>query len=259
MPRLVILVALFLVVFLAALVWRMPASFVFERAGLPGGAVSFTYVGGTVWEGTVSGLNVGGQPLGQVRFKLRPGALVAGRLVYDVRVSGETAEARGTVGIGLDRSVALTDAFADINIQALRRLDPRLRQAPAKLQVTLDELRLDRRRACRAGDGALSTDLLMAAGRRWNWQGPDMLGEIACRDGAFQVRLESAPGPDRIEADAVLNAASLRYNLTARVESAHPGLGDAMRVLDFTAEDGAYVYQRTNAPAAVAIEQEAMP
>ena len=247
MPRW-FLAILFSVIFLAVLVAGLPASLVARQANLKGAGFDYMRISGTLWSGEISRLHLAGQPLGEVEFRLKPAALLSGRLAYDVSIDGTAMHARGQAETGFDRNLTLRDMVADVNVQALNRLDPRLRQSPATLAVTVRELSIARDRSCRRADGGVRTDLLQSVGQRWDWAGPEMRGVLSCEQGVFSVAMSGSGADDDIRAQARFDARRAVYDVDAQVSTTNRGVAQALRTLDFVAEDGVFTYSRSNDP-----------
>jgi hypothetical protein len=115
-----------LVVFAVFLVARLPVRWV---SGWFPSNVQCARLAGSVWEGQCAGLVVEGQPVGDVRWSLAPGRLLAGRIAGDVILTKGSLDVRGYVeatpaGNGSAR-----------NIRAVLPLDPAvLPQAPPNLR-----------------------------------------------------------------------------------------------------------------------------
>jgi len=246
--RRLVLILLFLLVFFGALIASTPVNFALERAGLTARGLSYDHASGTLWRGALHGVNVGGQAVGEVRFRTRPSALLGGKLAVDLDINGPAGAGRGDARIGFDRSVDVRNLIADVNVQALTRLDPRLRQSPAKLTASITRFSLSGSGACRNAEGAVETDILSALGGRYAWEGPDLSGTLSCDDDATRVRLENKGGEDDIIVNASLKPPGI-WTTDARVSTSNPGVLQALRALDFEDRDGAWFYRNTNNPA----------
>jgi len=252
-----LLIFLFIAVFVTTLVARAPAGLALDLAGLDSAGLSHGRVAGTIWSGEVSRVNLRGQPLGRVTFEARPGAVLSGRIAYDVTVMGETGEARAVAFAGRERR-GVENLVGDINVQALRRLDPRLRQVPSTVQLSIRELSFATKRDCRSADGGLRSDVLTRLGEAWQWEGPAMTGRVRCDGDTLLVELEGVDGDEAIRARLQVDPAQMRYSLRASVETSNPGVEAALRELEFTrSEGGAFVYTRANTPNATTPEETA--
>ena len=242
------MIFLFVAVFAVTLLALAPVGLALRLAGLEAAGVAHERAAGTIWSGDLAGVSLRGQPLGRVTFQARPGALISGRMAYDVAVSGEIGQGRAIVIAGLDMR-GVEDLVGDINVQALRRLDPRLRRVPARISLSIREIHLTGVGDCQAASGGLRTDLLARLGERWRWAGPALVGRVTCEGGDLMVRLDSAEGEDIIQARLQVNPARLEYALRASVETSNPGVQGALRNLEFTrSESGAFVYTQANTP-----------
>jgi hypothetical protein len=110
-----------IVVFLVAVLLRLPASLVTER--LPEN-VAVAQSSGTLWRGELRGLRVDGQSLGTLRYRLHLLALFSGKAAADVTIDGpglsgsgfvaagdEAVELRGFEGTAALGTLGLTDFF----------------------------------------------------------------------------------------------------------------------------------------------------
>lgn len=245
--RKLLLIIIFAVVLAASIIARTPLGFAMEQAGLKAQGVSYSHVAGTIWNGRLHGVDVAGQSIGDVTFKLKPAALLTGALAFDLGIDGLTGAGRGSGKIGLNRTVSIENAIADINIQTLARLDPRLRQAPAQLTATIKHLEITGDGACRKADGVISTDILTSLGGRYAWEGPPMSGPVSCHNNALRIVLQNDGGPDDITASVDLHPSGV-YDVTARMQTTNTNVRQALLALQFENRDGAYFYTVSNRP-----------
>lgn len=248
-----LLILLFLTVFIGSLIASVPLGFVLQQAGLKERGVDYRHTAGTIWNGKVHDILVAGQPIGDVSFKTQPLALVGGALAVNLNVDGPAGAGRGKARVGLDRAIMVTDLVADIDVQGLSRLEPRLRQAPARLSATIKTLRLSSNGACRAADGTLQTDILKALGGRYAWEGPVLSGTLSCDADQLLVALENQGGEDAIHANGRIAPGGI-YTVDARVTSENVGVVQALQTLEFRNRNGAYEYYRTNQQTAASEE-----
>ncbi|MEM7767984.1 MAG: type II secretion system protein N [Pseudomonadota bacterium] len=247
MRRLIGLSLFAAMVFVIALVWTAPLSVVVDEAGLARRGISFERAQGTIWSGDLLGVRIGNQPVGQVSLELKPGAMLAGRLGYDMDVRGPAGQGRGDVAMPLGGGVTIRNMVADINLQAIERLEPRLRQVPATVSLTLPELVTDRAMGCRRVDGRLRTDLLEKLGTSLNWAGPAMAGVISCDgDGRYQLALANVGGEDEIALDAVASPQTASYTAEARVRTTNRRVADTLLLLKFQRDGDQFIYSRAN-------------
>lgn len=235
------------VVFLVTLAWRAPMSVLAGGAGLASRGITYERAQGTVWSGDLLGVEIGGQPVGRVTLDLKPGALFGGQLAYAMDIAGPAGRGRGELHLSAGGGLALRDLVADVNLQAIERLDTRLRQVPATVSVTVPELVTDRRLACRRADGRLRTDLLQRLGGSLNWNGPAMAGIIACDgEGGYQVSLANVDGADEITLEAAGSPLTASYTAEARVRTSNRSVADTLKLLKFQRVGDAFIYSRAD-------------
>jgi general secretion pathway protein N len=116
--------------FAIILLVRLPASWL--SGSLPAG-VSCGHINGTIWNGVCSGLNVQNTALGDLKWKLRPAALLSGRLASQVALDGPAGV--GTSEVELRRNGELTAR----NVRANLPLNPAvIRALPANLRGNIE-------------------------------------------------------------------------------------------------------------------------
>jgi hypothetical protein len=247
MGRIVLILA-FLLAFLITLVVNVPARFVLDRVNPAAQGLYYERVSGSVWSGRMTGSVVAGQPIGTVDFRLRPGDLFSMSLTYDVSLRGPTGTATGTLRVTGDRSVGVELPRARINVQELRRLEPRLRQVPSELVIQNLLLKIDSNRACRQGRGRIRTDVLEALGGRFAWNGPEMVGTVECLGGDIVVVIDSQTSEDTISARLVFDGKTGIFDLNARVQTPNAKVRQAVQQLGFQPDGEAFVYRYGNRP-----------
>ncbi|MEM0986510.1 MAG: type II secretion system protein N [Pseudomonadota bacterium] len=247
MRRTIWLPALGALVFVFTLIWQAPLAAFADRNDLAQRGVLFERAQGTIWSGDLLGVALGGQPIGRVTLDLKPASLLTGEIAYDMDVAGPAGEGRGQLAFSPGGGIALRDLVADVNLQAIERLDTRLRQAPATVSVILPELIADRRMACRRADGRLQSDLLQRLGGQFSWTGPPMAGIIACDgEGGYQVTLANTGGEDEIALDAIGSPLTASYTADVRVRTNNEQVANTLLLMKFQKVDDQYVYSRVN-------------
>ena len=131
-----------LVAFVAVLVAFLPAQWA-ERV-LPRG-LSCQELEGTLWNGTCGGLSAGGQPFGDVGWKLHPLRLLLGTIAADLDWTRAGDRARGLVILHSRGRLSGRDVRAEVHLPSdlLRALPPGW---TGTLQVDLPLLEWDGRR-----------------------------------------------------------------------------------------------------------------
>ena len=111
----------------------------------------------------------------------------------------------------------------------------------------LRELKVDERGACLASDMRLRSDAVREIGRRWQWDGPVLEGNVNCDGRAFQAILSGpSDAADQIQATARMDAVTGIYSGLANIHTDNSELQNALIALGFTFEAGSYSYLRTN-------------
>ncbi|MCI4644845.1 MAG: type II secretion system protein N [Hyphomonadaceae bacterium] len=238
---------LFVFVLLGGLVAMVPAPFVAEQMKLKARGFTYSHASGTIWDAEFQDLAYGIQEIGDLELQLKPVGLLTGKAQLAFDLAGPVGTVRGEADISANRTVTLRDTIADIQLQSLLSLHDQLRAAPSKLDIVLRELSLTGQGACLASDMRIRSDAVREIGRRWQWEGPVLEGNVTCDGRAFQAVLEGPESAaDKIQAAAKVDLAASSYSSQADVETENPDLQNALIALGFTYGEGRYSYLRTN-------------
>ena len=237
---------LFVLVLIVSLIALMPLSFV-VKSTTHESVVSYRHISGTIWKGEIFGLVVNGQDVGDIRIKNAPMEMLTGRLQYSFSFAGHLGSGKGVAELGLDRGVRVRDIIAEINVQNINNLDPRLRSMPSKVDVGVREGRWNNFGECQALSGNVRTDILTSIGRAYNWAGPSLSGVFSCDGPQTLVELQGSTGGDNISAHARLSGDGL-YEVQAAVQTQDSGVASALESLEFQRTDiDLFEYVKSNA------------
>lgn len=115
--RLLIACAITLV---AGLIITFPARVAYHWFAPPG--IAMSGIAGSVWRGTATQANLAGLYLGELRWRLRPLALLRGRASFDIEASPAGGVLEGNAAIGFGGDVYLARTRAALPLDALARL-----------------------------------------------------------------------------------------------------------------------------------------
>jgi hypothetical protein len=139
MRRAVKLIVVGLVAFGLSLLVFLPASLLVRW--LPPN-VTAGVLSGTVWNGASDSLQVNGEPLGAARWKVRPLALLRGKLAIDARLARAAGEATGRVFLQRGGAIRIEDVQARWPLAGLpARVAPR--NWSGDIQVQLQEIEFE--------------------------------------------------------------------------------------------------------------------
>ena len=243
--RKVTVACLFLASFAVFLAVGFPLSLAAKIARLDDRGVWYEAAYGTVWEGVLSGVNVAGQPVGMVEMKVQPPNLLHGLLSYSFNAKGDFGDGRGDVGVTAGRRIVVERLVADVNVQKLAHLDPRLRRAPATLALSVPMLEFSSRDGCREAKGALTSDILQTVGRQWNWDGPKVSGDLKCINGRLNVTVHNEGGADDILATGIFGPLG-NYDVKARIGTRNSSLAQALTRIGFTTGPEGLTYEKSS-------------
>lgn len=104
-----------LLVGLAAL---FPARVAYHWFAPPG--IALSGIDGTIWHGTAAAGSAGGLYLSNLDWRMRPGALLSGRIGYGVEADASSGFMKGNVALGAGGSAALSDLTASLSLASLQ-------------------------------------------------------------------------------------------------------------------------------------------
>lgn len=120
MPAMRRLIIAFAATLLAGLVISFPARVAYHWFAPPG--VALSGIAGSVWRGTASQANVGGLYLGELRWRLRPLALLAARASFEVAANPAGGVLNGVAAVGFGGDVYLAETRAALPLDAIASL-----------------------------------------------------------------------------------------------------------------------------------------
>jgi len=182
-----------------------------QDAGLSAEGVS-----GTIWNGRLTKVRLGGLTAPQARVRLDPSALLHG----EVRMLVEAGETRAVLVGGASRGVASANLSAD-----LTRLGFSL---PLPGAVRLDRVTLlFGPSGCSEAHGRVLSNAFQKG-----WQGPQLVGAVSCERGAAVARLSGADAASRAEAALTLQADG-RYRLRSWIVTGDEALKASLALAGF--------------------------
>ncbi len=142
MKRTILLIVCAVLVFAGLVIARLPASWLMPG---PKSAVACSDVGGSIWDGSCTGLTIQQQRIGDLTWEVHAMRLLAGKINADVVVTRPTGSIRGNVEAGFDRKLVARDVLVDLPLDAelASGLPPNLRGLRGKVHAQLAYLRVD--------------------------------------------------------------------------------------------------------------------
>ncbi len=218
----------------AFLVHQLPAKLVWHWSepwrAAAGVALQAQGIAGTLWQGEIDRLEVGGHELRQVSWRLRPAELLLGRLAVDLyaRLGGGYVQAR--VMRGLSTEVALRDLNARLPMDAFLALaQVAALQLDGELLLNLERLELER-------------GLPVAAEGKIAWHGAasrfpqrvhlgNLQAQLATEGRDIIARLSDAGGPLQLEGSLKLTDGRYSLDIWLAARQRNSALARALRLL----------------------------
>ncbi|MEX6634223.1 type II secretion system protein N [Hyphococcus lacteus] len=236
-----LMMSVFAIVFFVSMAALLPASVVALFINFDSQNISYSGTKGTVWAGTLEGLNTSGASLGDVSYKLSPLSILGLSPKFDITARNGTIVGEGKVAFSISQTITVTDLIADFDLGALapQGVLGAPTQGIARIEAT--KISLAPKRGCIAANGTIWTNVLNAPARRYNMPALPMSGDVKC-DGEILVVTLMGENP-RAGANMELRVdRSLSYELSATASSSENDINTALRVLGFEDANGELVY-----------------
>ncbi|NNU17103.1 type II secretion system protein GspN [Parvularcula sp. ZS-1/3] len=227
------------VVFLGVLVARLPLAMVVDRIEAP---VEYQSVGGTLWQGRVTGLKVKDEEVGDAEFGLRFIPLLMGRADAAVSLRGKGINGIGDVSFNGKRLV-IEDATGTADLSRFGLIDVFGQSLRGSLDATIDRVALTAD-GCEAADLEVSTDALNRSLGVYASGGLELTGKGRCDGDVLVIPLEGGNDDLLIEAELRLEPGG-RYRSVLSVVPMQPEFGQFLAGVGFRKDGPAYVTERT--------------
>lgn len=220
--------------FAVALIAMMPASIAAAMIRAQAPLVEIGAANGTIWNGVFEGVRYDVINLGDVRYRLSPVMLIAGKFSGEASASGGALNAKGDFALS-GSGLSFENAIADFNLGAIRRYSFFGVPYQGVASFSAKSLRLSKTK-CEAEGAIVATDMFDSVARRWNFSALPLEGTITCRDGNLVVAMSGNNADGAMLAEAVIDSA-LAYRLDFRVTTKRREIDTALRQIGFE-EDG---------------------
>ncbi|MAK62215.1 MAG: hypothetical protein CMK09_14695 [Ponticaulis sp.] len=238
-------VFLTVLVTLTALVVTLPAEFVMQRLVRSEPAIRYAQANGTVWNGSVHGIQYDQQSIGSARIETDWLSIFSGKLSSLVRINDGVVNGRGRVSAGLTGQIEIEDLRLSGSTVELTNIRKEIRDLAGEYTLSIRNATLWDGR-CRSASGTVWTDLLTKMDRTVDWTGPELTGPVSCRDGRFVLTLTGeTPGQETVDATLEIGLDATGA-FEAEVTNAQQETGRALTLIGFlNSDDGTFVYQHS--------------
>lgn len=229
---LVVLVAL---VFIGAIVARLPLSLVTERAALP---VELGRVTGTLWSGSIEGIEVNDDEVGDADVSLRFFPLLTGKAVADVALSGRGIEAAGEVSFN-GTTIVAKDAAGVFDLARFGMVDAFGQTLRGTVETRIDRLVFSTAEGCREASLSVTTDAVSRSLGVYASEPFELSGEGRCDGDALVVPLSGKSADATIDAEVRVTPDG-RYSSTLAVIPTDQRFGVLLERAGFARDGDAY-------------------
>ncbi len=195
---------------------------------IPSGIGANVKFSGTIWNGTVNGLN----HIGSAKYSLDAGALIKGGLPLKFQTSSSAMQISGQAS----RS-KIQDLKFSGQLSQLPTTDGRLKELQGKINIHLSSMQFDE--ICEAASGQADTDFLTRNFGRWQWRGPTLAGPISCDKGDLVAKLSGSEAGQTIHADLRIGINGA-YRADISVRTGRPEAGVVLPLYGFDERNGEF-------------------
>lgn len=245
MFKYLLFILLFLIVASVAAIRFTPLRYVLSQVSSPGLTYGWANVEGTLMQGRISGLYVGNHAVGDVDLKLRPGALLSGKVSYDVRWGG--AGGRGSAVIDANQTIIeARDIRLNQSVAAMESLASTVRAIGGHVRIPQGQAKFNiKTLTCETTNIDIWSDALSTAASQYGRTFQPLTGALTCADGAFRLDLSStSEQKDTVQVNAIGQAIG-PSSFDVTVSSTDDELRAALLQLGFVLRDGEMKYVRT--------------
>ncbi|MEE2691794.1 MAG: type II secretion system protein N [Pseudomonadota bacterium] len=232
--------ALGVAVFAVTLGGYAPASLIAPLAGAS--SLSYGRVEGTIWKGVIADARVDGVSLGDISYRLRPGALLRGKLAAAVEARGGAVSGHGIAAAGWGE-YSFRDGEVMIDLGSVRRYAFLGAPLEGRGRARIEDLTVSEK-GCRRADATVWTDALNAPAQRLNGEGFELNGAARCDGGDLIVEL-SGSGAEGGANLALHLKPGFAYTLEASAQPSRAELEQALVYMGFQQENGVLTYAST--------------
>jgi len=195
---------------------------------LPEGLGSDVQFSGTIWNGTVDGLDY----LGSANFEVDVPLLIKGDLPLKFQTTSTIMQISGQ---------ASRSQVQDLNFSGqlgkLPTTDGRLKDLQGQVNINVSNMSFDG--ACQVATGQADTDFLTRNFSRWQWRGPLLSGPISCDGADLIVSLSGLESGQTIKANLrIVFDGSYRADISVR--TSQPEAGVVLPLYGFEERNGEF-------------------
>ncbi len=241
MIRTLFLIVVFLIGAVVSAVAFTPLGFVLEKSGAAGAGAGWAQAQGTMLNGKIYGLHIGGQPIGDVSLRLRPVSLLSLAPEFDMQWGGAGGQGAGVLSVSTGR-VAVRELRAQQKISSIEGLTAPVRAIGGTLRLT-DAAFIITPNGCESASGQISTDAVSKAAEQYGRQFGLVEGALSCieNDVAMSLNGQSERG-DKVHVDGRSSLLG-ESELNAAIVTQDSEIVLALSQVGFVLRDGVWRYR----------------
>lgn len=209
-----LILATALIAFAVGAIALLPARVVLDPLARSAG-LRFEQAHGPLWDARLYGVSLAGQRAEEMRLQTAFWPLLTGRVRASVQASGPGLSFAGTVlrGGGEIRITGLAGEIAAWRLPGAADLGL---AGPDGVVFSLDEAVFDEEAGCVSAAGLLRSDMLVAAGARYQTELPALSGVFTCAGARLAVEASGESPAVGLEGRALLGVSEAEWSVQAR-------------------------------------------
>lgn len=228
--------------FLAALVAMTPLPFILKLGKVDATGLTWSNAYGTLFDGGLDDVSFGPQRVGDVTLKMRPGALLGGRLQYSFDVSDGVGDVAGNLFVGWNK-IGINETRADVDLDQLVGLKKEIRDLGGVVRVDIGEI-IFANKACRSAEGQVDTDALSRVANQYGRTLSELTGSFACDGDMLSLPMQATSTQGDIVDARLRVGLSERSTAEAIVSTSDPQAALVLLSLGFSEAEGKYHFRR---------------
>lgn len=236
--RNLLLFLLVLVVIAGVVVATCPADFAYQMVANRLGVLKLAGISGSLWQGRATSMQVFGQEIGALDWRLEPAPLLSGEVMAHVSLAGSELSANGTIDRVSDGTISVRDASFRV---PARLAAPALDIPALELLGTIDG---------KLAEARLRGAWVQQASGSLRWNEAAVAGAAQAQLGTLEATFSSAPdgsisgvahdlgGPLQLNGTFKVNAGSFDADANLAARDGNPQVIEALRYIGEPQADG---------------------
>ncbi len=238
----ILLILAFCVTLIGTFLAYMPLAFALDQAGARQAGLSWLQAEGNIFSARLSGVSVQSQSIGTVEARLRPQALLTGKLGYTLTWTGRASQGNALISLGFG-GAALSNMQGVVQLEHIRGLASEVRNIRAR--VNMQDVAINPLGgACKTASGQVTSDVLERLVVDYGLASTPLRGTIDCDNETLNLIMNGSLD-NQYGINVILQYQADRLDVNMTIASRDDVLGAFLTPLGFEATQGGYRYRQS--------------